>query len=81
MSVESSIKELKEAFYAQDPKQCAELTQKAIDFGADPMDLLEKNLLDWTKEITKRDYSATIFEEETRTKEDENPIMLSDLII
>ncbi len=46
MSVQSSIKELKEAFNAQNPKRCAELTQKAIDFGADPMDLLEKNLLE-----------------------------------
>ncbi len=81
MSVESAIKELKDAFYAQDPKKCAELTQKALGLGADPMDLLEKNLLDWTKEITKRDYSATIFEEKTKTKEDENPIMLSDLIM
>jgi methylmalonyl-CoA mutase cobalamin-binding domain/chain len=81
MSVESSTKELKAAFYAQDPQRCAELTQKALDAGANPLDLLEKNLLEWTKEITKRDYSATIFEEETRTKEDENPIMLSDLIM
>ncbi len=82
MSVEAAIKDLKEAFYAQDDVKCPELTKKALEAGADPLELLENHLLAWTKEICGR--SAFQSDREAPGVEQvkaEDMIMLSELIM
>ncbi len=52
MASVEGIKELNGAFYATDNSKCAELTQKTISTRADLQELLEKNLIAWTKDNT-----------------------------
>lgn len=81
MTLDESIKELKDAFYAQDDTKCPELTKKALDAGADPQELLEKYLLAWTKDITGRSIFDSCREADgTAPPKAENAVMLSELV-
>ncbi|MGD0072306.1 MAG: cobalamin-dependent protein [Candidatus Bathyarchaeia archaeon] len=83
MSVQNeAVKNLKDAFYAQDDTKCPELTKKALEVGIDPLDLLENYLLEWAKEITGRSLYDTEHAEEGKPKlRSENAVMLSDLVM
>ncbi len=75
------IKELKDAFYAQDDAKCPQLTKKALEAGVDPQELLENHLLAWTKDITGRSIFDSCRETDgTAPPKAENAIMLSELV-
>jgi dimethylamine corrinoid protein len=83
MSMEKTMSELKKAFYAQDDAKVGELTKKALDMGADPVDLLEKNLIPWTNDITGKGwYSGGGYElPKGGIEKLDECVMLSDLIM
>ncbi len=82
MALDVVIKDLELAFKKQDDKKCSELTQKALDEGGQPADLLSK-LLQWTKDIcSKTFYSASNLTDEQKANwKPEEAIMLTDLMM
>ena len=82
-TLEEAVKELKDAFFAQDDARVGELTKKALDAGADSVELLEKYLISWTKQLTEKGwYSGGGFEiAKVGIDRLEETLMLSDLIL
>ena len=81
MSLDSAIKELKDAFYAQDDVKCPELTKKALKAGADPTDLIENHLLKWAQDICGRSIFDTLRQSEGKELlKAENSVMLSGVV-
>ncbi len=80
MAIPEVIKDLKEAFSAQDDAKCAELTKKALEAGADPLELLEKYLLVWTKELCSKSFLGREYFDEAPYNPEEG-INLSDVIM
>jgi trimethylamine corrinoid protein len=81
LSVDTAIKELKDVFYAQDDVKSGELTRKALEAGVDPQELLEKHLLEWTKDITGRSIFDSCREVDGKAvTTSENAVMLSELV-
>ncbi|MGA2683360.1 MAG: cobalamin-dependent protein [Candidatus Bathyarchaeia archaeon] len=81
MSVNDIIKEYKTAFYAYDDKKCGELALQAVEVGMDPLDIVEKNLLVWTRDLTGKSFYAGMYEEKAATMKSEEAIMVSDIIM
>ena len=82
MALAESIKELKDAFYAQDDAKTGDLTKKALEAGADPNELLDKYLLAWTKEICGRSiYDGCRQAEGVPLVKAEDAVMLSELVM
>jgi dimethylamine corrinoid protein len=77
--LESIYNELKETLKAQDPAKFGELTQKALDAGADPYDLLN-GIVGYAKELTSKSWWAGGTEAASHVAESE-ALLLSDLIM
>jgi trimethylamine corrinoid protein len=77
--LESILGELKAAMKEQNPKKSAELTTKALEAGADPLDLLSK-VVNFSKELTEKSWWSGGAEEKQQASESE-ALMLSDLIM
>ncbi len=52
---EIAIKNLKDAFFAEDDTKMVDLTQKALDTGVSAFELLDKYIIPWTKQLTASD--------------------------
>ncbi len=83
MALEIAIKDLKDAFYAQDDIKVAELTKAALEAGANPQELLENHLLVWTKDICGRSIYdvAREIDYEKQKMQPEKEVMLSELVM
>ncbi len=82
MSLDTAIKELKDAFYAQDDIKVPDLTKKALEAGADAVDLLENHLLKWTQEICGRSIFDTLRESEGKELlKAQDSVMLSEVVM
>jgi methylmalonyl-CoA mutase cobalamin-binding domain/chain len=81
MSSENILKELKEAFKSLDEKKTAEITQKAVNAGMDPLDILEKNLLAWLKESTSNTLLSVEYKDADKISHVDDGISLSELIM
>ena len=77
--MESVYNELKETLKAQNPDKFGELTQKALDAGADPYDLLNR-IVGYAKELTQKSWWAGGTEGASHVDESE-ALLLSDLIV
>ncbi|MGA2682509.1 MAG: cobalamin-dependent protein [Candidatus Bathyarchaeia archaeon] len=77
--MEAIYTELKETLKAQDPDKFGELTQKALDAGAEPFDLLNK-IVGYAKELTSKSWWAGGTEGVSNVSESE-ALLLSDLIV
>ncbi len=77
--MESLYSELKETLKAEDPNKFGELTQKALDAGADPYDLLNK-IVGYAKELTSKSWWAGGTEGASNVSE-KDALLLSDLIV
>lgn len=77
--MEEAYQNLKEALKNQDPKKFAELTSKAIELGADPLDLLDR-IVSYAKELTAKSWWAGGSEGQSGVSESE-ALLLSDLIM
>jgi dimethylamine corrinoid protein len=77
--LESIYNELKETLKAQNPDKFGELTQKALDAGAEPFDLLNR-IVAYAKELTSKSWWAGGTEGASHVSESE-ALLLSDLIV
>lgn len=79
MVLETTYQNLKNALKNEDPKAFAQLTQAALDEGADPLDLLNR-IVGYAKELTAKSWWAGGSEGQSGVSESE-ALLLSDLIM
>jgi methylmalonyl-CoA mutase cobalamin-binding domain/chain len=77
--MEANLQALKDTLKEQNPKKFAELTQKALDEGANPLELLNA-IVTYAKKLTEKSWWAGGNEEKSGVNESE-ALLLADLIM